>query len=769
MLHEILLGLLGVKGGVIEEINGEFRVRGDCDFLTGPEKELVNRVLWAASHFKYLERFVGKHFSMLAGLKSIFHMSAAEDDEEPTGLYLKSYSAGVKILLENYKTQVLGIEQEHLQGGPVSVAGLLERTRLDELAAVVRVTKRIQLANVRGGQLLDIVNTEEFCPSLQDMIRVILRKLLQVFFHQLVSWCAHGQLLDSFGEFFIKQQEGAEWNNRFGLQLEMLPISVISARVAEKVLFIGKAVQVLGTSLGKTEAEEFVQGLRHVQGAFSKLLLSQVIERIRRSVSNRLWNLVVVKSDLLSHIKALKNYYLLSRGEFILTFLEESRDMMRLPPKLDLAENDINQGPFANAQNVLEEDPYLARFRFVIKSAGFNFPDFQHSGGLSFIGNCKKAGNVLRLVSNRFSRTPGALWHSRKQQVLPGFSTQFALQARTPCCFYFMLQAEREVSISSQHPPLKYNSFENGLSVKFTLESRAAVVELELCRATVTVVTVPVAQDTYNISIQVDTENIRVSLNNALCIEAAAPLQKLRLDVGASAYIGIGAEHTAELRSWGFSSITSGVQAAVFDSWSGLGLQYTPEWPLDLIFSQQVLDKYNALFKFLFTLKRAQFLLQRAWLARYCHKGTSALQLRSEMNFIIDNFITFLQVDVIECHFTRLVERIGRSEDFEEIRQLHDEYVAKMATDCFLHVPKNVRAVQEIARNCHDLCTALEQGQEIETVRSRFEAETVFVFGMLSSIRSQHPALGQLLLRLNFNEYLARLKKRKNPYAQYLA
>lgn len=138
------------------------------------------------------------------------------------------------------------------------------------------------------------------------------------------------------------------------------------------------------------------------------------------------------------------------------------------------------------------------------------------------------------------------------------------------------------------------------------------------------------------------------------------------------------------------------------------------------------------------------------------------------MTFIIDNFITFLQVDVIECHFTRLLERIEHSEDFEEIRQLHNEYVAKIATDCFLHVPKNVRAVQEITRNCHDLCNAFEQDEEIETVRNRFEAETVFVFGMLSSIRNQHPALGQLLLRLNFNGYLARLKERQNPYAQYL-
>lgn len=36
-----------------------------------------------------------------------------------------------------------------------------------------------------------------------------------------------------------------------------------------------------------------------------------------------LWHLVVVKADLPAHLKALKDYFLLARGDFMCTFLHE--------------------------------------------------------------------------------------------------------------------------------------------------------------------------------------------------------------------------------------------------------------------------------------------------------------------------------------------------------------------------------------------------------------------------------------------------------------
>jgi gamma-tubulin complex component 4 len=66
-----------------------------------------------------------------------------------------------------------------------------------------------------------------------------------------------------------------------------------------------------------------------------------VIEEIRDCVASRLWHLVLIKSQLLSDLKALKSYFLLAKGEFFHTLLEEARDMMTLPPK-STAEFDLN-------------------------------------------------------------------------------------------------------------------------------------------------------------------------------------------------------------------------------------------------------------------------------------------------------------------------------------------------------------------------------------------------------------------------------------------
>lgn len=139
------------------------------------------------------------------------------------------------------------------------------------------------------------------------------------------------------------------------------------------------------------------------------------------------------------------------------------------------------------------------------------------------------------------------------------------------------------------------------------------------------------------------------------------------------------------------------------------------------------------------------------------------------MNFLLDNLISYLQVDVIETQFSIFKKLVCESEDFEEVRRYHDEYVAKIASLCFLQVPKIVKSVQEISRSCHELCGVMERGGNLVMVKHMFEQELVFVFNVLSSIKGQHRALGQLLLRLNFNGYLSKLQKEfERPRLSYL-
>jgi gamma-tubulin complex component 4 len=63
------------------------------------------------------------------------------------------------------------------------------------------------------------------------------------------------------------------------------------------------------------------------------ILFSRIIEEIRECIASRLLHLVVVKASLLDHLKAIKDYFLLAKGEFYQTFLEEARSIMILPPQ----------------------------------------------------------------------------------------------------------------------------------------------------------------------------------------------------------------------------------------------------------------------------------------------------------------------------------------------------------------------------------------------------------------------------------------------------
>ena len=65
---------------------------------------------------------------------------------------------------------------------------------------------------------------------------------------------------------------------------------------------------------------------------FNILLFAKVVEEIRECIASRLFHLVVEKASLLEHLQAIKQYFLLAKGEFYQHFLEEARPLMQLPP-----------------------------------------------------------------------------------------------------------------------------------------------------------------------------------------------------------------------------------------------------------------------------------------------------------------------------------------------------------------------------------------------------------------------------------------------------
>jgi len=45
----------------------------------------------------------------------------------------------------------------------------------------------------------------------------------------------------------------------------------------------------------------------------------------------QLWSLVVVNADFLSHLRTMKEFFLLGRGELFLTFIDKANSMLCVP------------------------------------------------------------------------------------------------------------------------------------------------------------------------------------------------------------------------------------------------------------------------------------------------------------------------------------------------------------------------------------------------------------------------------------------------------
>ncbi|XP_033101259.1 gamma-tubulin complex component 4-like isoform X2 [Anneissia japonica] len=204
--------------------------------------------------------------------------------------------------------------------------------------------------------------------------------------------------------------------------------------------------------------------------------------------------------------------------------------------------------------------------------------------------------------------------------------------------------------------------------------------------------------------------------------------------------------------------------------WSSLGMAFSVQWPLHILFTQSVLDKYNTMFKFLLNVKRVQLELQQCWATQMQQKhhmsqrwDANKWRLRNNMAFLLDNLQYYLQVDVLESQFTALIQKIQSTRDFEEVRFAHDQFLASLMAQSFLLMKPVRHCLNEILDVCHSFCTLLMQSvtmtaREIsymERIAQGFNRQSSLLFKILSGVRSHQtsPHLSQFMLRLDFNKF----------------
>ncbi|KAG0625267.1 hypothetical protein M758_2G041200 [Ceratodon purpureus] len=659
MLHELLLALVGCTGdvfmdvkeqavalglstpkktrpGAVDENDGEtdsdasetivdectFRVAPDITFLKDSEREVLDRLLHLGFYYKELDNFCGRCRNLSwINLKQQPGLSFVQQS-----VYCRALANGIAEVLAVYRSAVLQVEQT-LMADPVPVLAAVTQglhqfeVLLAPLYALIREVEREQL---RGGRLLNLLHAKCHCgiPELQACMQRLLWHGHQVMYRQLSTWMVYGLLQDQHQEFFVRRQQPAEglvdgdqateearladWHSGFCVNLEMLP-EYISLQVAESILFVGKALRVLrnpsltfkshvsGSQRGSAkgfnraddstakysvppiggyqgpellppaEADSIASMLRDLKKApdFHKLTFERAVDSIRTIAAIHLWKLVVVHADLIGHLKALKDYFLLAKGDFFQCFLEESRNLMRIPPRLSTAEADLKV-PFQQAaiKTIGDDDKYFNRvsLRMPTPTSGSNEADIKRTRSV----------------------TDG-----------PGFG-----------------------------------------------------------------------------------------------------------------------------------------ESVPYDGWDGLALEYSIDWPLQLLFTKDVLAKYTKVFQYLLRLKRIQLELEKSWAqAMQQDRADTADQrrdghqqrresrqlrmpmwrVRQHMTYLITNLQFYIQVDVIESQWNLLQERVEASKDFTELARFHQEYLAALISQSFLDIGSVSRILDSIINLCLQLCRVIEQ------------------------------------------------------------
>ncbi|GAV66959.1 Spc97_Spc98 domain-containing protein [Cephalotus follicularis] len=480
MLHELLLALLGYTGDlIIDEREDQksfgirlspdapishhstFKLAPDISFIQPTERDLIDRIITLGFYYRELDRFATKSRNLSwirSANESPFQRATALSTVQPS-VYRRAIANGIVEIMSVYRSTVLQIEQKLLSDSMPILATVTQG--LNKFFVIMpplyELVLEIEGDNIRGGQLLNLLHKRCHCgvPELQTCIQRLLWHGHQVMYNQLASWMVYGILQDQHKEFFVTRQEDrdlehgsshpdiseklgrlstndtslTDWHLGFHIFLDMLP-DYIQMRVAESILFAGKAIRVLRNPSTTFRSQDFLykqhitRGSQKIQGftgrfpfqmepfmdkklvgeellpqseadkieamlqdlkessEFHKRSFECAVDSIRAIAASHLWQLVVVRADLNGHLKALKDYFLLAKGDFFQCFLEESRQLMRLPPRHSTAEADL-MVPFqlAAIKTIGEEDKYFSRvslrmpsFGITVKSSEVDLP-----------------------------------------------------------------------------------------------------------------------------------------------------------------------------------------------------------------------------------------------------------------------------------------------------------------------------------------------------------------------------------------------------------
>ncbi|KAJ8717191.1 hypothetical protein PYW08_005590 [Mythimna loreyi] len=221
--------------------------------------------------------------------------------------------------------------------------------------------------------------------------------------------------------------------------------------------------------------------------------------------------------------------------------------------------------------------------------------------------------------------------------------------------------------------------------------------------------------------------------------------------------------------------------STVADGWSSIILKYDFKWPLHLLFTPEVLARYNDMFRLLLRIKKTQHDLHALWKTYKQSTSFSMCQLHNKLMFLMDNLQHYMQADVLETNFSRLMDAVHKTNDFEKLKKAHANFLADILSQSFLTVTSSCDSdcsgdttdslnnpvfcnIMELLKLCHSFCgmsdiVADRESEDyyIRGYSDRFSKLVKQLMQLLVSLRDRPCGvyLARLLMRLDYNRWLS--------------
>lgn len=268
---------------------------------------------------------------------------------------LRSYLAFVGVVETEVRRQEMtlqapdaGVSKEAREYG---IGGRMTLTRsivlLQEATLGLRLVRMIleETQGLVGGQILSLVHAytyhgDEFVAKFAQRL---VPQVARSFFDMLSQWMLSGQLVDPHEEFFIRRtnnnaggnsaDDSNPWDGTFYLAEAYIP-DYISREVAEQIFQIGKTLHFIAGACDDREWVDERRALARLDPGVLQLPDSQLREEVSETyerVVSHLNDLLRNKFHLDAHLRGLKDYLLLGKGDFVQLLVESVAPVLERP------------------------------------------------------------------------------------------------------------------------------------------------------------------------------------------------------------------------------------------------------------------------------------------------------------------------------------------------------------------------------------------------------------------------------------------------------